>query len=154
MVAQQRLTIRQVNERLPLVQAIVRDIVELYGDIVSRKLRLSSVHRRRPAASGAASVYEEEVVQMEEELLRDEQRLEAWQAELEQVGGHLTNASVGRVDFLSELGGDSVWLCWQPGEPSVMYWHAGSCSDSDRIPLCHETEGIQILRTTDLEEPS
>lgn len=145
MVARRILTLAQVNERLPLVSAIVRDIVALYADITSRRARLDTFRNRRPSASGQTSLYEEEVQQMEDELRRDENRLDEYTQELNEIGGLISDPARGRVDFFSELSGDPAWLCWQPGEPQVMFWHAGPCGDAERIPLCHEAEGSPCL---------
>jgi hypothetical protein len=140
MVAEELLTVEEVNERLPLVRSIVRDVVELHSDISVRRERLASVRQRHPVTpgTGTTSVYEEEVRQMEEELQRDEERLESYSDELLAIGGVLSDAGTGTVDFLSESGGDRLWLCWRFDEPSVMYWHAGPCGVSERMPLCHE----------------
>jgi hypothetical protein len=140
MVARRILTMEQVNDRLPLVEAIVRDIVSLHADIASRRSRLETFRSRRPASSGLGSAYEEEVQQMKDELLRDERRLNDYTDELAGIGGQISDPALGRVDFLSELGHDPVWLCWQLGEARVMYWHAGPCDESERIPICHATE--------------
>ena len=153
MSAGQTLSIEQVNQRLPLVAVIVRDIVSLHVDILSRKSRLKTIHRRRRGSSGSVNVYEEEVHQMEAELIQDEQRLEGFTAELLAIGGHLTDPALGAVEFASELSGrDPVWLCWRPGDEFIQFWHAGSCGDSERIPLCHEAEGSPASSSSDIEE--
>ncbi|MFN8707936.1 MAG: DUF2203 domain-containing protein [Planctomyces sp.] len=139
MVAEDFLTVDEVNERLPLVRSIVRDVVELHSDIADRRERLASIRQRHPSSSSSsASVYEEEVRQMEEELLRDEKRLEGYSEELLEIGGVLSDAATGTVDFPGESGGDRLWLCWRFDEPVVMYWHSGACGESERLPLCHE----------------
>ena len=138
MVAEDLLTIEEVQERLPLVRSIVRDVVELHSDISMRRERLASIRQRHPSPANSTSIYEEEVRQMEEELIRDEQRLEGYSDELLSIGGVLADAATGTVDFPSESGGDRLWLCWRFDEPVVMYWHAGPCGESERLPLCHE----------------
>jgi hypothetical protein len=71
---------------------------------------------------------------MELELSRDEQRIAAWEAELQQIGGELTSAENGTVDFPAQLDGDRIWLCWRYNEPEVNSWHATEC-DGQRMPL-------------------
>ena len=139
MVSEAVLTVSEVNDRLPLVQSIVRDIVELHADVTSRRERLAVLRDRHPA--GGSSIYEEEVRQMEDELTEDELRLEGYTDELHQLGGVLTDPVAGVVDFASYLGGDRVYLCWHSGEDVVGYWHSGPCQTSTRIPLCHVLEG-------------
>ena len=139
MVAEETvLTIESVNQRLPLVRTIVRDIMELHRDIAVRKQRLSSLRERHPASGGDDSVYEQEVQQMEAELLHDEQRLVDFAQELHQIGGTLTDAQSGTVDFPGDMDGERVWLCWRSDEPEVLFWHSGDYDKSDRVSLYHE----------------
>jgi len=132
------LTIEAVNQRLPLVRTIVRDIMELHRDIAVRKQRLSSLRERYPAAGGDDSIYEQEVLQMEAELAHDEQRLDEFVQELHQIGGMLTDAQSGTVDFPGDVDGEKVWLCWRSDEPEVLYWHGGDCGKGNRVSLYHE----------------
>ena len=139
MVAEETLlTIEGVNQRLALVRPIVRDIMELHRDIAVRKQRMSALRERYPASGGADSVYEQEVLQMEAELSQDEQRLDGFAQELNQIGGTLTDAQSGIVDFPSDMDGERVWLCWQSDEPEVLCWHSGECGKSARVSLYHE----------------
>ena len=139
MVAEETvLTIEAVNQRLPLVRTIVRDIMELHRDIAVRKQRLSSLRERHPASGGDDSVYEQEVLQMEGELLHDEVRLDEFAQELHQIGGTLTDAQSGTVDFPGDMDGERVWLCWRSDEPEALYWHSGDCGKSARVSLYHE----------------
>lgn len=140
MVAEETLlTADEVNQRLPLVKSIVRDITALHTDIVFRRERLKVLRERHPAESAADSVYEQEVQQMEAELASDESRLESFAKELEQIGGVLTDAETGRVDFAGDLAGEKVWFCWQSDESELRYWHLGECHESSRLPLIAET---------------
>ncbi len=132
------LTIEAVNQRLPLVRTIVRDIMELHRDIAVRKQRVSSLRERHPVTGGDDSVYEQEVLQMEAELSHDEQRLDVFGQELHQIGGTLTDAQSGTVDFPGDMDGEKVWLCWRSDEPEVLYWHGGDCAKSSRVSLYHE----------------
>jgi hypothetical protein len=138
------LSVKDVNARLPLVRSIVRDVMGLHRDLSERRLRLSELRDRYPAprsvsvggaaAAGAGSgvssrvglgVYEQEVVQMESELARDESRMAEYARELSSIGGSLADAGLGQVDFDGQLGGERVLLSWQFDEPEVMYCRAG-----------------------------
>ncbi|MCA9037472.1 MAG: DUF2203 domain-containing protein [Planctomycetaceae bacterium] len=133
MVSQSVLTVAEVNERLPLVRLIVRDIISLHADVASRRSRLNDIRDRYP--SKGSSVYEDEVLQMEDELLQDESRLQGFVGELSQLGGVLVSPEAGVVDFSGEIDGDRVWFCWREGDQSLAFWHAGPCGESDRLPL-------------------
>ncbi|MFO0974987.1 MAG: DUF2203 family protein [Planctomycetaceae bacterium] len=141
MVAEETvLSVDDVNRRLPLVRSIVQDIVSLHKDLSVRRDRLRSLRDRYPAAKSADSVYEQEVLQMETELSKDEVRFAELEMELEQIGGQLSNAVSGTVDFPGEFDGDRVMFCWQIGEPEVMYLHSENCAPGNRHPLFEATE--------------
>jgi hypothetical protein len=48
----------------------------------------------------------------------------------------------GLVDFYAERDGESVFLCWQFGEPSVAYWHPIEGGFAARQPI----EGVSFER--------
>lgn len=146
------LTVEDVNQRLPLVRTIVRDIMELHHDIAVRKERLMSLRERHPASGGDDSVYEQEVQQMEFELSGDEDRLDGFELELQQIGGTLTNPVLGTVDFAGGLDGERIQLCWQSGEPEVLFWHAGECGKTDRVSLYHELNSGGFSIENDLRQ--
>lgn len=58
----------------------------------------------------------------------------AW-TELEDIGGVLKDPRLGLVDFYGELDGETVWLCWKYGEPSIAHWHKLREGFSARKPI-------------------
>src|SRR5690606_33781477 len=68
-------------------------------------------------------IYADELRQIEEELEKDTQRLHEYVEELRQLGVEPKNGPMGLVDFPAMMDGRPVYLCWQLGEPEVMYWH-------------------------------
>lgn len=132
------LSAEDVNQRLPLVRTIVRDIMELHRDITVRKDRLVALRERHPVSGSEDSVYEQEVLQMEAELSGDEVRIAGFAEELHQIGGTLTDRASGTVDFSGGLAGGRVRFCWQSDEPEVLFWHSGDCGKSVRVSLYHE----------------
>ena len=115
-------TIEEANQRLPLVRAIVQDIVELFADLQSRRDRLSDVLRRR-GESSPGKLYAEELEQTEDEIRRDEERLAGFIGELHELGIEFKDPVLGLVDFPAEMDGRVVYLCWKLGEPDVRFWH-------------------------------
>jgi len=153
MVAEESLlSVEDVNQRLPLVRTIVRDIMELHHDIAIRKERLAALRERHPASGGDDSVYEQEVQQMEVELSGDEDRLDSFELELQQIGGTLTNPVFGTVDFAGDMDGERIQYCWQSGEPEVLFWHAGECGKTARVSLYHELSSGGFSIENDLRQ--
>ena len=121
LVEKKYFTAEEANASLPLVTAIVRDIVELARDLRERQERLSRV---RPAQRGAVpAAYREELDEAEAEFERDRERLSTYEEELRNLGVELKDHFTGLVDFPCWLDNREVYLCWRLGEPEVAHWH-------------------------------
>lgn len=131
-------TIEEANQRLPLVRAIVQDIVDLFSDLQSRRDRLSDVLRRR-GENCPGKLYSEELEQTEEDIRRDEERLAGFISELHELGIEFKDPVLGLVDFPAEMDGRVVYLCWKPGEPDVRFWHELQAGFSGRQSLFVES---------------
>jgi hypothetical protein len=114
-------TLVEANATLPLVRAIVRDITELARDLRERNERLNRVQQTPRATLGDA--YQEEMHQIQDELGRDQERMQELETELESLGVELKDYYSGLIDFPSLREGREVYLCWRFGEPEVAYWH-------------------------------
>ena len=51
------------------------------------------------------------------------------------LGGITKDADLGLVDFLGDVEGQDVWLCWRCGEPRVRFWHPFDGGYGQRRPL-------------------
>jgi hypothetical protein len=114
-------TIEQANACLPLVRSIVGDLVALARDMVERRQRLDKLTAGRDVSK--CDVYGEELMQMEEELEKDTDRLQGYAQELLDLGVEPKGASEGLVDFPHMMDGRLVYLCWKYNEPEILYWH-------------------------------
>jgi hypothetical protein len=100
-------TIDEANNALPLVRAIVGDIVAKYSEVSERKSRLDQIRESRSTRDrGSRDLYGEELAQVEELL------------EIE-----LKDISRGLIDFPSLMDGREVYLCWLLGEEEIGHWH-------------------------------
>jgi len=129
----QLFTVERANAALPLVRAIVSDLVELSQEVTERRRRLSLLKAGRNLE--VRDLYSEELVQIEEELEKDNRRLREYVQELRQLGVEPTDGHEGIVDFPAMLDGRTVYLCWKLGEPEVRYWHEPGSGYRDRKPL-------------------
>lgn len=126
-------SIEQANRMLPLVQAIVGDIVPLAQDVIERRQRLEQLRQRRDAKAPAP--YVEELRQSEASLRRDEQRLAEFVRELRQLGVEMKGLVEGLVDFPAWMDGRIVHLCWKLGEPEIGHWREAEEGFRRRRPL-------------------
>src|SRR6185436_18184621 len=113
-------TVESANAVLPLVKAITGDLVQLSRDVIERRERLALLTSGRKPAK---DLYSEELVQIEEELEKDTERLYAYVEELRELGAEPKNGPEGLVDFPAMMDGRVVFLCWKLGEPEVLHWH-------------------------------
>ena len=116
-------TVEEANQTLPLVRAIVGDIVRQYRDLHERKERLAGIRRQGNSNSKVPTIYSEEVQQIEEELEKDEGQLLQFVDELQALGVEFKDFVRGLVDFPAWIEGREVSLCWQLSESEVAFWH-------------------------------
>lgn len=114
-------TVEQANASLPLVRAITADLARLSREVIERRERLALLSSGRH--SGAKDMYSEELAQIEEELDKDAQQLQAYVLELRELGVEPKSGAEGLVDFPAMMDDRLVFLCWKLGEPEVLHWH-------------------------------
>jgi len=132
--AQRRIfTPAEANATLPLVRAIVSDLVALSRDLVERRQRLSMLMEGK--GKTARDPYHEELVQVQKDLEKDMPRLKEYVEELRALGIEPKSGSEGLVDFPAVLDGRNVYLCWKLGEPRVVCWHELEAGYAGRQPL-------------------
>lgn len=133
-------TVAQANSTLPLVKAVVADIVTLSQDVKDRQDRLREIRGRRSASRKTSDAYSEEVQQMEDELEADVERIRGFVEELRRIGVELKDPLMGLVDFRSMMDGREVYLCWRHGENEVEFWHELDAGYSGRHSLLERAE--------------
>ena len=108
-------TVEQANAALPLVRAITADLVRLSREVIERRERLALLAARH--VGHAKDPYAEELAQIEEELDKDSQQLQAYVEELRELGVEPKSGPEGLVDFPAMIDDRLVYLCWKLGEP-------------------------------------
>ncbi len=127
-------SVEEANRALPLVKAIVGDIVKQFQVVNELGQRLTAVSgdRRRRKSD---DLYTEEVVHSRAELDTEEAKLVTFIDELTALGVELKGPSDGLCDFPSIREGREVYLCWRLGEPEVLHWHELHTGVAGRKPL-------------------
>ena len=138
-------TVEQANAALPLVRAITADLVRLSREVVERRERLTLLATPRSASN--KDPYAEELAQIEEELEKDGEQLQAYVEELRALGVEPKSGPEGLIDFPAMIDDRLVYLCWKLGEPEVLHWHeldsgfrgrqsltAGSVAEGEQTP--------------------
>lgn len=114
-------TVEEATAMLPLVRAIVTDLAHLSRELTDRRRRLSFLLAGKNPNRG--DPYQQELIQVQDDLEKDSQRLRGYIEELRELGVESRDASEGMVAFPSVLNGRRVCLSWKLGEAKVLYWH-------------------------------
>jgi len=126
-------TVEQANRMLPLVRAIVRDLVILSREVIERHQRVEHLKAGRDMESG--DPYDDELAQIEADMGKERKRLHEFIQELQQLGVEPKSGVDGLVDFPAVLDGHLVYLCWRYDEPEIQYWHEIDAGYANRRPL-------------------
>ncbi len=124
-------TVDEANAMLPLLRAILRDVVALANELRERYERLS----RMQESDGLDQAHKEEVQQLIEEFERGQDKMHEFEFELEKLGVELKDYYTGLIDFRHLRDGKEVYLCWRLGEPEVAHWHELNSGFSGRREL-------------------
>ena len=114
-------SVDEANRSLPLVKAIVEDIVRQSRRVENLQERLRRVLREPRRRFD--DLYSEELAQTQSELEVEEEKLQTYSDELKSLGVELKSDEDGLCDFRCIMNGREVFLCWRLGEPEVMFWH-------------------------------
>jgi hypothetical protein len=114
-------SIEEANAMLPLIRAIVADLAQLSQELIDRRRRLTFLLAGRNPDDH--DLYQEELVQIEQEVEKDTRRLHDYREELRALGLDAENAQEGFVHFPALLEGRKISLCWKLGESEVLFWH-------------------------------
>lgn len=114
-------TTKTANSMLPLVRLIVGDIVELASDVTETQKRLALLTNGRVDSDD--SDYSKELAAIQNVTDEKSRRLNGFLDELLELNLDATSAEEGFVNFPARRSEKDICLCWQLGEPEVMYWH-------------------------------
>ena len=114
----------EASRVLPLVRAIVREVVDITAEV-----KVLAGELGRPRLPGERR----EVVEGEIEARRD--RLMALRREVDQLGIELKDFERGLVDFPALHHGEEVCICWCFGEDTIAWWHDRRTGFTGRRPI-------------------
>jgi hypothetical protein len=104
---------------LPLVQSIVRDIVDRRLDLNRLHPEQENLERNRRELSWGER---ERRYHIQDEIVAAEGAYKQAVSELRELGLSLVDLTSGRVAFPTRINGRPAVFTWQPGEESVLYW--------------------------------
>lgn len=129
-------TVSGANALLPDVSHLVQQLQVLQRSIVQTSEQRDEMSRK--VAGGNGYPIQALKAQIEDATSRQLRLIEAFQRalkELEELGAVLKDVSTGLVDFYTVREHELVFLCWQPGEDRIRFWHTLEDGFAGRRPL-------------------
>lgn len=127
-------SIEQARSMLPLLRLIVTDISLSHRELTERRSNLRRMLRNHQGNS-KFKVYDQEIVEIQNDLKDQTAHLEEYISELEQLGVILRSAHDGIVDFPTMIEDSPAFFTWQMEQSDVSEFHWANESTADRRPL-------------------
>jgi hypothetical protein len=127
-------SIEQARSMLPLLRLIVTDISLSHRELTERRSNLRRMLRNHQGNS-KFKIYDQEIVEIQNDLKDQTAHLEDYISELEQLGVILRSAHDGIVDFPTMIDDSPAFFTWQMEQSDVSEFHWANESTADRRPL-------------------
>lgn len=125
-------TVEEANQALPYLREIVTVLVEQNKrSYLARQTLVDMEERVRGNGHDMGLELEHRHTRLRDALGQVRQGLD----QLRRLGCEVKDLDAGLVDFPSIRNGREVLLCWQLGEPAVLYWHDSDKGFASRQPL-------------------
>ncbi|HEY5543823.1 MAG TPA: DUF2203 domain-containing protein [Candidatus Binatia bacterium] len=128
-------TVNEANDLLPKLRPLVEQILE---NIRRLKGASESVIRREQLDADAPNLMDR--LRQDGEIAKLIGQVQGWVDEINAYGCTCKGVEQGLIDFPCMLGAEVVFLCWQLGEPQVVFWHRIEDGFAGRKPLL-DSEG-------------
>ena len=109
-----RFTLTEANDILPDIAPLVADVLRCRERLISRRPEMAGLlHDLTSNVGGHVASA------VTKDLLVIDGRMSA----IRDYGCRLTHGHFGHVDFLTEVAGREMYLCWRLGEESIANYH-------------------------------
>ena len=119
-------TVDEANALLPVIEPLVGELLERRARVVVSRQTLGAVLDDYHSDVGGQSATE---------MAAEFDRIEALVERIQSYGCVLKDTNSGLVDFLAEMNGREVFLCWRYGEPRVAFYHELHSGFNGRQPV-------------------
>lgn len=107
-------TVEDANSLLPEIRPIMAELIERRARIVDARSEIADILEDESSNVGgyiASTIVQDFIV------------IERLTRKIRSKGCIIKDLNVGLLDFLSEVDGREVYLCWRFGEPQVEFYH-------------------------------
>ncbi|MFZ5432356.1 MAG: DUF2203 domain-containing protein [Calditrichota bacterium] len=120
-------TLEEARSTLPLVTRIAEDINRIVAQLRGVPGGVAFLHGALPE--------ERLPLETRDDALQLREELEALAEELMEIGAELKGLQPVLVDFRSRRDDQDIYLCWELGEPDILFWHTLADGYQGRQPL-------------------
>lgn len=119
-------TVDEANALLPVIEPLVGELLELRAKVVVSRQSLGAVLDDYHSDVGGRTATE---------MAAEFDRIQTLVEHIQSRGCILKDTNSGLVDFLAEINGREVFLCWRYGEPRVAFFHELHTGFNGRQPV-------------------
>ncbi|MDT8305922.1 MAG: DUF2203 domain-containing protein [Anaerolineae bacterium] len=119
-------TIEEANALLSTIEPLLGELLERRARVVSMRHELGPVLEDLHSNVGSLAATE---------MAREFEKIQRLAARIQSHGCYLKDTNAGLVDFLTEIDGREVFLCWRYGEPRVAFFHELHTGFNERQPV-------------------
>lgn len=139
------ITLQEANVFLPLIKD---HFVKIHSLVAEGQLLQENTPKRKVATQATTQGTMQEVSdiplkpkntsrQKQKRLKEIESQIRVEVLELHCYGAIVKSVFPARIDFLSELHRQPIYLCWQSGDKAVSHWHSVDEGFASRRPIQH-----------------
>jgi hypothetical protein len=107
-------TLAEANEVVNQIRPLIHETLQIRARVLDRQPEAWPALEKAAGNGGS---------QAASEIAVDFARLDSLIRQIQAAGAEIKDINSGLVDFLSLRDGQEVYLCWQYGEESILYWH-------------------------------
>lgn len=119
-------TVEEANALLPTIEPLLGELLERRARVVSMRHELGTVLGDLQSNVGSRAATE---------MASEFSKIQQLAARIQAQGCYLKDTNAGLVDFLAEIDGREVFLCWRYGEPRVAFFHELHTGFNGRQPV-------------------
>jgi hypothetical protein len=138
-------TLDEAQSLLPVLESLLKRAIESKRAAESIEGRLQELSRKI-FLNGGVMV---DVAQVRRQRASYESHVQAVKdslSEIDAIGVQVKDLETGLLDFLCEIEGETVLLCWKTGESRIEFWHTMDDGFRGRQPIDERFHGKKVKK--------
>lgn len=127
-------TVKEVEALIPRLEELMRRVVEAHAETGRLRTALEAA-QRRVVLAGGTRLLPEWWRRHRSGIDAASRQVRARLRDIMATGGVPKDLELGLIDFLGQVGGRDVNLCWRYGEKQIRFWHGLDEGYGGRKPI-------------------